>query len=474
MDTVTEQWLKYSVEADQKCSEAIYRFFTSAEVDYPELKGRLEDGCNKLYRARSAMGQYNASAYGITNTIRFLEETMERLDGFANTMHLAVFQELEEDYGHPYEKAWNIVAATTPAGCTQMVEELEALLSVRNANELMERLDRLLAVDPYRLLMCIWSCAIAQPYSAQLFSRAVAVFGQLFHETPQDNPDIAAACLYVQKRYAGETAVLEEVRKILSQGNWGAAGLRVLASAAQWLQCFGAEKSILQQKLSMNLEMEPVEQARLKALAQGRSNAPALREVQQDEFSFDIGALSWSDDVYKSFFDQLQQRGEALSYALAVRESENNLRIPKGVKLPPQEELFQVMVNLFDDEYEEDARITSIACTAISDAGNEAYTAYMAASLACPDMAVLMRLVKIGKNLSIKCYTLYLPQALPPLEEYGRVLSLKNKLSLAVSGWEASLIDTLLSALQKVLNASPMPDAVPSPMPKQSEGEIIF
>ena len=474
VNTITEQWIRYAAEADQKCTHAIYSFFITMTIDYHELIKELENNYNNLLKAQAALGTFDAGKYGVTNAISFIESTKERIDSVANTMHLAVFQEFEEDYGHPYAKAWDIVETTTYAECTQKVLEIEALLSVRDESELIDRLDNVLSVDPYNLLMCIWSCAISKTYSPQLFARAQAIYRQLFHECEWDNPDIATACLYVQKRHAGESAVLEKTQELLSQGAWGAAGLRILASAANWLECYEAERFILLQKLNRNLEMLPIELERLSEHTQTCNNAPPLRNVQQGKFTIDVTPLSWDNDAWRGFFEKLHQRRSSLTYALAVSAQENTLRIPKEIAVPNTSNLLHVMKAVFEDEYDGDAWITFTTCTTISDSGEEEHTAYVAQSTECSCMAVLMRLVKIGKNLNIKCYTLYMPQNIPPLQEYKNAIALKDKGSLVVSSWENSLIDTMLSALQKMLNALPMTNLMSEQKSACLGDEIVF
>ena len=68
-------------------------------------------------------------------------------------------------------------------------------------------------------------------------------------------------------------------------------------------------------------------------------------------------------------------------------------------------------------------------------------------------MGIFVHLVKIGKKVDIKFYTLLMPENLSADEQLQKALSLQKKLSPAVNMWESSLKDTTLIGIQQLLNA---------------------
>ena len=72
----------------------------------------------------------------------------------------------------------------------------------------------------------------------------------------------------------------------------------------------------------------------------------------------------------------------------------------------------------------------------------------------CKQMGIVIYIARIGRKLTIKFYTLFMPTAMDLATQKQEALSLYNKLSPSVTMWESSLKDTMLMALEQMLNDS--------------------
>ena len=70
-------------------------------------------------------------------------------------------------------------------------------------------------------------------------------------------------------------------------------------------------------------------------------------------------------------------------------------------------------------------------------------------------MGILVHVARIGKKLNIKFYTLFMPSGTRIVDQKQQVLSLYKKLSPSVAMWESSMKDTVLMAIQQLLNEEP-------------------
>ena len=88
-------------------------------------------------------------------------------------------------------------------------------------------------------------------------------------------------------------------------------------------------------------------------------------------------------------------------------------------------------------------------------------------------MGLFVHLVRIGKKLNIKFYTLFLPNSNDLEAQKQQALSLYNKLSPMVTMWEASLKDSILGLIQQLLNTVPIinPDEI---QPKHIDNSPVF
>ena len=472
MSMNVDQWVQYANIAEQQLEKDIHAFFTDGDYAYSEFSVQAKKSIDQMHRAQRELGEMLSYQCGLDNVVDNAVQICYKIDQFANTMHLALFQEDETLYGHPYERAWGLVSQKTIAEADNEISYAIQFITESDVHQFFLQLNALLDIDPYSLIMCIWRYALADDYSADAFSRALSVYQSLFHESERDNPDIAAAYLYVRNRFAGEDKVFEDLRNLLNDSRWDATSLQILASALNWMQCYKAEKTVLVHKLDQNLNMLAVEKERLTTLSQQEEVGPKIRGTPDDNLALDSAAISWTDDDFTEFFSKLLHQGKALSYSLLIRDDSHEVRIPAGMKLPDTESLYEILKTNFWDEYDDEATIKNVLCTSMTDAGNETFRAYLASTTECNGLAVLTRLIKIGKNLTIKSYILYMPQNLSLEVECTQAISLKKRLSSQASGWESSMEATVLRSIQQVLNDGPVPGSKQDP--STDPGEIIF
>lgn len=82
----------------------------------------------------------------------------------------------------------------------------------------------------------------------------------------------------------------------------------------------------------------------------------------------------------------------------------------------------------------------------------------------CKQIGILIHIARIGKKLIIKFYTLFMPTGSDLPAQKQQALSMYKKLSPSVTMWESSLKETMLMAVQQLLNAGiamPQPDNIP-------------
>ena len=69
-------------------------------------------------------------------------------------------------------------------------------------------------------------------------------------------------------------------------------------------------------------------------------------------------------------------------------------------------------------------------------------------------MGILIHIARIGKKLIIKFYTLFMPTGSDIATQKQQALSMYKKLSPTVTMWESSLKDTMLMAVEQLLNTN--------------------
>ena len=309
------------------------------------------------------------------------------------------------------------------------------------------------AIDIENVLRCVWFYATDKPYSAESFKKAVNVFNRLVEEP---HVDVTIAELYAMKQMGGEDVLRDRIRCMLNTTRT-AEELTLIASALMWINAYQAENMILQHMLSTGMQMSAKTQERLHSLTNGGGKAPSGFNVASNNSAlyFDVSALAWKDDEYTGLFENLAFQEKTLSYSLAVRDEDKDLFITNSISVPGTAKILTKLSSVFAEEYGAVVTAELKKCIALSGSGEENMEGILVESNECKQMGILVHVARIGKKLNIKFYTLFMPSGTRLADQKQQVLSLYKKLSPSVAMWESSMKDTVLMAIQQLLNAEP-------------------
>lgn len=312
---------------------------------------------------------------------------------------------------------------------------------------------QIFAIDIEAVLRCVWFYATDKPYSAESFKKAVNVFNRLV-EKP--HVDVTIAELYAMKQMGGEDVLRDRIRNMLKTTHT-AEELTLIASALMWINAYQAENMILQHMLSTGMQMSAKTQERLHSLTNGGGKAPSGFNVASNNSAlyFDVSALAWKDDEYTGLFENLAFQEKTLSYSLAVRDEDKDLFITNSISVPGTAKILTKLSSVFAEEYGAVVTAELKKCIALSGSGEENMEGILVESNECKQMGILVHVARIGKKLNIKFYTLFMPSGTRLADQKQQVLSLYKKLSPSVAMWESSMKDTVLMAIQQLLNAEP-------------------
>lgn len=351
----------------------------------------------------------------------------------------------EKSYGKIQKAYWDSVCAMDRSTAVAYISKCESLLGT-------DAFDEIFAIDVEKIMACIWFFATEKTYSASDFQKAQDVFKtvrRLFH------PDVIIADLYAKKKMGGEDALRDPVRALVN-GQYSADTLTLFASSLMWMNAYKQENTILQHMLASGKQMPAKTQERLHALSNGSGKAPDGFDVQSssDTIYFDVSSLAWRDDEYNGLFENLAFQDKNLSYSLAIRDENKDLFIPQGIQIPDENGILEKFRSTFADEYGSGVAARSVNCVAMSGSGEEKMRGILVSTEACRQLGVLIHIAKIGKKLIIKFYTMFMPEGADLAAQKQQALSMSKKLSPIVSMWESSLKDTMLMAVEQLLNTA--------------------
>lgn len=96
--------------------------------------------------------------------------------------------------------------------------------------------------------------------------------------------------------------------------------------------------------------------------------------------------------------------------------------------------------------------VKQTACIALSDSTEDEMAGTIISTSVCKYFALLLCIVPVGKKINIKFYSLFLPTANNVTQQEKEALSLFNQVSLTVATWESSMKQSVLVAIQQLLN----------------------
>lgn len=372
---------------------------------------------------------------------------------------------MEDSYGKINKVYWDGVTSMNRSDAVDYINRCDYLLgSTDFAN--------LYAIDLDKVLKCVWFFATEKTFSASDFQKAERVFARIYKNS---HSDVIIADMYSKKKMGGEDVLRDTIRDLLKIEQ-DSQKLTRIASALMWMNAYQSENTVLQHMLTSGKEMTAKTQERLHSLTNGGGKAPSGFEVKSraNELYFDVSALAWKDDEYIGLFENLAFQDKILTYSLALREENKDLFIPQGVQVPDAEKVLAKLNAVFAEEYGSGVAARTVNCIALSGSGEEKMDGILASSGECKQMGVLIHIARIGKKLIIKFYTLFMPDGTDLAAQKQQALSMYKKLSPTVTMWEGSLKDTMLMAVEQLLNASAQSGSAPASAPVVNTEETVF
>lgn len=384
---------------------------------------------------------------------------------------LPLGQMLDEDsYGRIHQDYWDAVCAMTRQEALDYISHCEALFTKLGSRPLdNEHFTDVLTIDPAAVLKCVWFFATEKTFSAPDFQRAEAVFNRIYKA---NYAELMVAELYAKRKMGSEDVLREPLRGLLGR-SLNSRTLTLLASGLMWMNAYQSETDVLQHMLNNGIEMSAKAQERLHAMTNGGGNAPSGFDVASSHESlyFDVSALAWRDEEYIGLFENLSFQDKTLTYSLAVRDENKDIFIPQGVQVPETGAILSKLNSVFAEEYGNTVTARAASCVALSGSGEERMEAILASSAECPQMGILIHIARIGRKLVIKFYTLFMPTGTELAAQKQQVLSMYKRLSPSVAMWEGSLKDTMLMAVERLLNTMPGTSETPS---SHADDEPLF
>ncbi|MBR5509865.1 MAG: hypothetical protein IKV59_07410 [Lachnospiraceae bacterium] len=354
-----------------------------------------------------------------------------------------------EHYGKVDRKYWESIKNMQRPVVLNYMKKCESTLQSGN----FEHIQKIAIED---VLKCVWFFAVENPFSASDFQSAEHLFKRIYKKF---HIDVTIADLYAKKKVGGEDCLSDMIRALLKGGGNSknqVDTLTQIASALMWMNAYKTENMVLQHMLTFGMQMSPKAQERLHSFASGRGKAPNSFDVNPSQgfLYFDVSALVWKDDEYIGLFENLAFQDKKLTYSLAVRDEDKELFLSQGITVPDTGMILNQLKSVLFEEYGSKVAVRLADCKALSGSGEERIQGVLVSSVECRHMGILVHIAGIGKKLVIKFYTLFMPTASDISEQKQQALSIYNKLSPSVTMWESSLKDTMLMAIQQILNSN--------------------
>lgn len=371
----------------------------------------------------------------------------------------------EGTYGKINKRYWDGVIGLKRTSVVAYIEQCENLLNST-------KFDDIFSIDLEEVLRCVWFFATEKTFAALDFQKAEKVFSRIYKRS---YADVTIADLYAKKKMGGEDVLRDPVLTLLKSEE-DSKKLTLIASGLMWMNAYQSESTVLQSMLTTGKEMTVKTQERLHSLTNGGGKAPSGFAVRSsgNMLYFDVSALAWKDDEYKGLFENLAFQDKTLTYSLAVRDENKDLFISQGVNVPGVREILRKFKATFEREYGSNVTVQEAECIALSGSGEEKMEGILVSSNECKQMGIVIHIAKIGRKLIIKFYTLFMPTGMDLATQKQQALSMYNKLSPSVTMWESSLKDTMLMAVEQMLNAGPAVVDNSSTKGSTDPGEPVF
>lgn len=359
----------------------------------------------------------------------------------------------ENNYGMVNNGYWDMISSMERSKAKNYILNFERTLNNRDFNEIMK-------LDVEELIKCIWRLAVDSNFLASDFQKGEMAFRRIYR---LNHPDVVLAGFYAKQKVGGDAVLRDPIREFLKV-EADSKKLALVASGLMWMKAYQSETTVLQSMLTNGKDMTTKMQQRLHSLTNGGGKAPGgfLAKSTNDLIYFDVSALAWRDDEYNGVFENLAFEGKILTYSLAVRDENKEILLPLGLNVPGVASVLNKFQSAFAKEYGSGVRAKAVKCVAMSGSGEEKMRGILAVTDQCRQMGILMHIAKIGKKMNIKFYTLFMPESRNLSEQKQQSLSMYKKLSPTVTMWESSLKDTMLRAVEQLINTGTMTGAAGS------------
>ena len=455
--------LDKQIEEDIKQIEFLMRaYFKSKDSGVDYIKSQINDLFKEIKSNIDKMEYQNNCLKRVTQKENYDEdvkfykinaypEIKEKVNTFSDFLRkLEAVQVIIdcEEYGKVNEERLSIIKSMKRDTIVQSIEECSNLLDKNPKTQ--DDLTLIYQINIAEILSYIWFFATEKVYSATDFAHAKELFSKFYKK---EHIEVIVAELYAKKKVGGEDALRDSIRELL-KSNRDAETLTKIASGLMWMKAYQAEAMVLKHMLENGMEMSQKAQERLQVLSNGSGNAPDGFNVksENDNLYFDVSSLTWREEEYKGFFDNLAFRDSNLTYSLTIRDEDKELFISQGVQVPADSDILKKLREVFEEEYGSSVVSRQVEATALSGSGEERLKGILIYSEECSQMGIFVHLVKIGKKVDIKFYTLLMPENVSAEDQLQKALSLQKKLSPTVNMWEGSLKETTLMGIQQLLN----------------------
>lgn len=423
-----------------------YNTYQSGRDNYENLYSSLKKAVDDMEKVNQQL-TYISQSDDESGLIAKCKQLISDLQKFTAELNKFPYTRLMDNsnYGKINKVYWSAIRSMPKQKVDSTINKYAQSLYLHNYAQVF-------TIDIDMVLKCVWFYATEKPYSAEAYKKAVSVFNSIYKRLCVD---VTISELYSMRQMGGEDILCDRIRNILKNQH-SSEELTLIASALMWMNAYRAEIMILQHMLSTGMQMTAKTQERLHSLTNGGGKAPNGFNVSSNESSiyFDVSALSWGDNEYVGLFENLAFQEKNLSYSLAVRDEDKELFVTQGIKIPTLSMILTKLDEVFSEEYGSDATASIKKCIALSGSGEETITGILAISEKCKQMGLLVHVAHIGKKLNIKFYTLFMPNSNSLMDRKQQALSLYKKLSPSVAMWESSLKDTILFAIQQLLNST--------------------
>ena len=232
------------------------------------------------------------------------------------------------------------------------------------------------------------------------------------------------------------------------------ADLELLSSSFMWMKAYDLEEIVLKFMLEKHVQMSSKLQERLHSLSNRKGAAPEeIDNRGTGGESFDISSLAWKEDDYDAFFKNLEFKEIVLTYPLAIREEDQVLSLGNGINIQNIDSIARIIVGEMQAEYGNTVNSELSILAAVSGNTEQKMQGILVKTQDCPYMSVFMYLIPIGRKLDIKFYTMFMPVGTSASSQCEQANILNRKLNPNATMWETSIKETLLFAIQKMLNS---------------------